>query len=392
MLGTKKEKESFLMFIFCCIPLTIELVHNVGMLTVIDWHIICLAYLYWQLCYQRRKGACQMIGDGILNELCHIALTILVTHAWISFLSSIRSVIVACILEDITTSNHNYSHLLSQSCKTGVTPSCLKVLNQINKHSTSSKICPSSVVGSRLGYVYFFFVIVFRFIPCALYGLWILYSWNNIDNRINEEDRSKRTDNEMYEMHKSSSYKQLKLNQKYLFVCLGIICSCVLIEIALQGNVHSLSNPSVILPYMALVYVQYCFISKRYRESTLQILILLQNLAMQMSIIYSLLDFFIQVMYVTSVCIPDVISVSEITDICSHAVHQSKQEEKCHELIEKHIVKPMPSDMCPSFFNEKQSIVSVLYTANVIKVIVLSLGTLLLKPCTKYEEKTIKRR
>ena len=392
MLRTKKEKESFLIFIFCCVPLTIELVHNVGMLTVIDWHIICLAYLYWQLCYHRRKRTSQMIGDRILNELCHLALTILVTHAWISFLSSIRSVIVACILEDITTSNHNYSHLLSQSCKTGVTPSCLQVLNQINKHSTSSRICPSSIVGSRLGYVYFFFVIVFRFTPCALYGLWILYSWNNTDNKSNEDDKSKQKDDEMHEKEQHSSYKQMKLNQTYLFVCLGIICSCVLIEIALQGNVHSLSNPNVILPYMALVYIQYCFISKRYRESTLNILILLQNLAMQMSIIYSLLDFFIQVMYVTSVCIPDVISVSEITDICAHAVHQSKQDEKCHELIQKHIVKPMSSDMCPSFFNEKQSIISVLYTANVIKVIVLSLGTLLLKPRMKCEENRIKRR
>jgi hypothetical protein len=390
MFGTKKEKESFLIFIFCCLPLTIELVHNVGMLTIIDWHIICLAYIYWQLCYHRRKGISQIIGDGILNELCHIALTTLVTHAWISFLSSIRSVIVACLLEDITTSNHNYSHLLSQSCKTGVTPSCLNVLNQINKHSTSNRICPSSIVGSRLGYVYFFFVIIFRFIPCAIYGLWILYSWNNTDNKRN--DGLKCTDDEMHEKHISSSFKQLKFNQTYLFVCVGIICSCVVIEIALQGNVHSLSSPNVIMPYIALVYIQYCFISKRYRESTLQILIILQKLAMQMSIIYSLLDFFIQVMYVTSVCIPDVISVSEITDICSRAVHESKQEEKCHELIQKHIVKPMSSDMCPSFFNEKQSIISVLYTANVIKVFVLSLGTLLLKPSIKCEENRIKRR
>lgn len=390
MLRSQKEKESFALFILSCTPLTIELVHSIGMLTVVDWHIVCFTYLFWQLCTYRRKYRLLKIGPNLFDEICRIMLIFIVTYAWLSFLTSIRSVAVFCILEDASNMNNRHQSTIFHACKAGLSQSCLASINDVNKHSANSRQCPSALVGNRLGYTYFFLVVAFRFIPCGVYGLWIMYCW-----KMDVDGSEKTTTSTPVEiattdsttllsMEKTHSEKnQSKIvNQKWLLVCIGLLGSCITVETALQGQIHSLSSPFVILPYVALISIQYSLFSKRYRESSKEVLYILQTLAMHMSIVVSLFDFFLQVLYVTSVCIPEVVSISELTDVCSKASHyHAGREEDCHELIQKHLVKPITSDMCPSYFstNNNSNIVGILYTANILKVLVLSLCTLLLK-------------
>lgn len=349
------------MFLCSCAPMSIELVHSLGMWTIVDWRIVCLTFLYWRLSATASKYSSCPEACTVLREASRAALSSIVLYAWLSFLTSMRPVAVGCLLADVTGST--YKHTLFSLCKGGISNACLNAVEELNKASCMSRQCPSSLIGIRLASVYFFLIMVFRFLPCAFYGMWNLYTWH--DNRFQGASSPK------------ALPRQRHLNERRLFGSICILLSCLTVEIAMQGRIHSLSSSYVILPYVTVISIQYALKSRRFRDSSREVLLLIQNQAIMMSVFVSILDIFVQTLFIASVCIPDTVSVSELTEACTTAM-DNEHMTKCHQLIQSRTVRPVFSDLCPSLLENNNSMVGILYTANIIKVIVLSLGTLIL--------------
>lgn len=358
-----ERKRALAIFLCSCVPLSIEVIHSVGMLTIVDWKIVCLTFLYWRLAESATRCSSSPVMFAVVREATRVALCAVVAYAWLSFLTSMRAVAVGCLLGDVT--GRTYRHAMFSSCRGGIGDTCLNAIEELNRSSWTTRQCPSNLIGSRLAYAYFFLVTAFRFVACALYGLWNIFTWT--ESRF--QDGSFSTSRQLPKQH--------EINHDRLLGSISVILSCVMVEIAMQGKILSLSSPHVILPYLAVVSLQYTLKSKRMRESSKEALIFLQKQAISLSFLVSLLDLLIQTLFVTSVCIPDIVSVSELTQACTRGVGTTHMT-RCHELISKRTVRPIPSDMCPSLLEKNNSVVVILYTANIIKVFVLSLGTLIL--------------
>jgi len=356
-----ERKRALTIFLLSCVPMSIELVHSVGMLTIVDWKIVCLTFLYWRLSENANKYQSSPVTFTVLQEATKASLCAVVLYAWLSFLTSIRSVAVGCLLGDVT--GQTYQHAIFTVCKGGISEVCLNAIDEANRSAWTTRQCPSSLIGSQLAYVYFFLVMVFRFTPSAIYGLWNLSTW-----------RSSRL------MDGSSSVlpkKQKVVNNNLLLGTICILLSCMAVEIAMQGRLHPLSSPYVILPFFAVLSFQYTLISQRFRDSSKEALIFLQRQFITMSCIISLLDLLIQILFVVSICVPDFVSISELTETCTTAMGQHHLS-KCHEMIRGRTVRPVTSDMCPSMNDNNTSAIGILYAANIIKVLVLSLGAFVL--------------
>ena len=351
-----ERKRALTIFLLSCIPMCIELVHSVGMLTIVDWRIVCLTFLYWRL----SESASKYQSSLVLQEATKAALCSVVTYAWLSFLTSIRSVAVGCLLGGVTGST--YQHAVFTVCKGGISDLCLKAIDEANRSAWTNRQCPSSLIGSQLGYVYFLLVMLFRFAPCAFYGLWNLSTWNTERLR----DGSIR-----------SMPPQKKVNNNILCGTLCILLGCVTVEIAMQGHIHSLSSPFVILPFLAVVSFQYTLTSQRMRDSSKETLIFLQRQAITHGSVTSLIDLLIQALFVVSICVPEFVSVSELTEACTTAMGHHHLT-KCHELIHSRTLRPITSDMCPVMSENNNSAIGILYVANIIKVIVLIVGSFIL--------------
>ena len=357
----QERRRALVMFLCSCAPMSIELVHSLGMSTIVDWRIVCLTFLYWRLSATASKYSSCPEAFAVLREASRAALSAVVVYAWLSFLTSMRPVAVECLLADVTRST--YKHTLFSLCRGGLSHACLNGVEELNKSLWMSRQCPSALIGIRLSSVYFFLVMVFRFIPCAFYGLWNLYTWH--DDRFQADSRP------------SSLRKQRHVNERILLGSICILFSCVTVEIAMQGQILSLSSSYVILPYIAVLSIQYALKSRRFRESSREVLLLLQSQAITMSVFVSVLDLLIQILFVASVCLPDTVSISELTEACTTAT-DSQHITKCHEIIQSRTERTVFSDLCPSLTEKNNSLVGILYAANIIKVILLSLGTLIL--------------
>lgn len=340
--------------------MSIELVHSVGMLTIVDWRIVCLTFLYWRLSENASKYQSSPLTFAVLQETTKASLCAVVSYAWLSFLTAIRSVAVGCLLGDVTGST--YQQAIFTQCKGGVSEVCLNAIDEANRSAWTTRQCPSSLIGSTMGYIYFFLVMVLRFIPCAFYGLWNLSTWN-----------SKR----LMQSSNETLPKQRAVNNNFLLATLCILLACVTVEIAMQGQIHSLSSPFVIIPFLAVISSQYTLISKRTKDSSKEVLIFLQRQAITIGFVISVIDLLVQTLFVVSICLPEFVSVSELTEACTTAMGDHHLT-KCHELIHSRTVRNISSDMCPTMNENNNSAIGILYAANIIKVIVLSLSSFIL--------------
>ena len=201
------------------------------------WQCMVIAWLYVSLAFKatvaKRYFPVEFTAFG---ACCQASLYVLTAYTWLSFFSKLYTSTISCMLPS---TESVASDMLFECQKGGLVRECEKNINFLNKITITQARCPIQVLGYFLGNTYMALVYLFRVIPCGVFSLWNLYTWN--------KSRFDTTEYMSPSEVKTSSRDMPEMKPMIFSICIVILC-CIL-EIAVS-HIHPLTSFEVVLPYI----------------------------------------------------------------------------------------------------------------------------------------------
>ena len=350
-----EKSRALLTFLCVCLPLSIEISSGIRMQSIISWEIIIPTFAYMLLAFQATR-CFDKHNFQIYVELCRLTLTIIVFHSWLSIIYNMKTAIVNCVLE--TSLNDNY---LIECKKYGLVKNCIEGISHINRMNSARTKCPTSILGSTLGGWYMLLVILFRFIPTGIYGLWNLYTWN--PERFARSGSCGTTE---------EKEKHVVPSGKILSICTVILLPCLLGEISVS-NIKPLSSINCIHFFVAIIIIQNSVhgCSADIKSALLYV----QRLCFYSGVIFLFVDLCQRSMEIIMTCFTGNKVDEYLKDTCTHS-YGVRGIEQCYMALSDVDPYYFLKDGCPtSFFRDIQT--AILYCSNIAKVVVFSVGLLM---------------
>ena len=346
-----EQSRALLTFLCVCLPLSIEISSGIQIQSIISWEIIIPTFAYMLLAFQTTK-CFQEKNFQIYKECCRLLLVVIVFHSWLSLIYNMQNAIINCVFE--TNINEKY---LAECKKYGLITNCIKGISHINRINSARTKCPTSILGSGLGGWYMLLIIIFRFIPTGIYGLWNLYTW-----------KTERFINSVKE-HKETNYIP---SNKILNICTVILLPCVIAEVSVS-NIKPLSSINCIHFFIAIIIIQNA--THNYSKEIKSALYFIQRLCFYTGLIFLFVDLCQRSMEIIMTCFSGNDIDEYLKDICTQS-YGKRGLEQCYLALSDVDPYYFLRDGCPtSFFQDVHS--TILYCANILKVVVFSIGLLI---------------
>lgn len=355
-----EQSRALFMLSLSCMPILIEM-HG-DMRTILDWKIVIPLFMYTLFAfkatseYRKKPEIFQMYKQSCKASLCCV-----VVYAWLCLFFSIESTLAKCLV--IQAQGHMKDRLYD--CKRhGMQSKCVDAIQFVNRMYVATNQCPTSVLGWTLGTVYTLSVVCFRFIPTALYGLWNLYTWS--DDRF-------MTPGIAVKASERETGPHVLPNNKTLTVCTIVLMMCVLVEAGIP-QILPLCNFTTILHFVAILALQNSLNKHRMRDSSRHAMTEMQRMLCYAGIFHVIIDFVMNLMTILNNCVHPTVEEKLTSNQCSNP-HGALSVEECYAAMTESSETFSPrSGMCPKDMSPP---VTLLYGANIIQVITLTLGVLL---------------
>lgn len=359
----REQSRALLMFVLSCLPILCEL--HAEMKTVVSWKISIIILFYMLFAFKAGSPHTGKESFPIYMQCCKACLCCVVAYAWMSLIFSIDETLVTCLILQAKGKQDNH---FADCQRYGLHTKCLESISFLNKMNAAVSRCPSSLLGSSLGTFYLLSTVLCRFIPAAIYGLWNLYTWTEL--RFRSKSSHSHTEEAASSLLKPRTYP----SNKGLLLCSIVLLSCILVEAGIP-RIKQLSSFHVILPFIGILCLQSLLHKYRHRDSTKIILIDLQRICIYVCIFFSSMDFVINCMMLMSQCLGARLDIDKIRNDCINT-HGPRGVEDCYKSIGQIDVSSNSyPNYCPLLGKPETTI---LYTANVLQVITLSIGIALL--------------
>ena len=350
-----ERSRALFTFLCVCLPLSIEITTGIKLQSIIGWEIIIPTYTYMLLAHQATRTSNE-IHFRIYTETCRIMLVVVVFYSWLSATYNMKSAIIDCVLPLSGIGNY-----LIECKRYGLGKNCIDGISHINRMNSARTRCPVAILGPTLGGWYMLVVIIFRFIPTGIYGLWNLYTWNS--------KRFMKGDNLDTNVQKNIA---IVPSNRILNICTLILLPCVLGEVSVS-HIKPLSSINCIHYFIVIILIQ-----NTIQSCSVEIrspLVYIQKLCFYTGMIFLFLDLCNRSMEIIMTCYTGDKTEKHLKDMCAH-LHGVGGMERCYMALSDVDPTHFLRDGCPSsFFHDIQS--SILYCSNIIKVIVMSVGLLM---------------
>lgn len=337
------------MFLCVCLPLSIEISSGIQIHSIISWEIIIPTFAYMLLAFTATQYHKEN-SFHVYNDCCRLVLTIIVFHSWLSVIYNMKSAIINCVLE----TNINEG-VLTECKKYGLIRNCVKGISHINRINSARTKCPTSLLGSTLGGFYMLLIILFRFIPTGIYGLWNLYTWSSerfiaCKSEVNNE-------------------KFVSPSNKTLNVCTIILLPCVIAEVSVS-NIKPLSSINCIHFFIVIILLQNMIHNVNLEIKA--ILTILQRICFYTGLVFIFVDLCQRSMEIIMTCFSGNDIDNYLKDMCTQS-YGTRGIEQCYMALSDVDPSFFLRDGCPtSFFQDIHS--TILYSANIFKVVAFSVG------------------
>lgn len=361
----EERYRALFVLVSCCIPMCIEILVGGVLHTPMSWHCIVIASLYTVLAFKATAARCHKDNSFIVySSTCHSSLCILTVYAWLSLFTHIYNSTIACMMPDTETSMDD----MLQACqKGGLVRDCTKNIHFLNKITSLRSFCPQDILGHHLGTTYIISVYIFRIIICGIYGMWNLYTWNTARFETCRDAASIRI----------TSKRLPPFKRTLFFVCATMVCC--LIEASVL-HIQSLSSFEVVLPHVFGFCLYHTLKTKRMADSSKDCLYVIKKTVLVTGMVYATLDFIMNSTGLIFRCFGNDMIEKHLKDTCKDVGNPSSVNE-CYSMIENLDNTYFTREFCPS--NDLST--AVLYIVNIVKVLLLTIGTAFLYATKKHE-------
>ena len=346
-------------FVSCCVPFCIEILVGGVMHSPMPWQCMVIAWLYTSLAFKatvaKRYFPVEFTAYG---ACCHASLYVLTAYTWLSFFNQLYTSTISCMLPS---TEYVGGGMLIECQRGGLVRDCEKSINFLNKITVAQARCPTQMLGYSLGNTYMVLVYLFRFIPCGIFSMWNLYTWN--ENRFDSTEYMSPSE------VKVTSRDMPKLKPLMFSVCIVILC-CIL-EIT-GSHIHPLSSFEVVLPYVFGLSLYYALATKRMNETSKDFIFITKNMVFITGIVYTVADFVMNSTGILYRCIGNDAIENELKHTCKD-VGDASAISKCYNMISRLDDTYFHREACPAL----NTSTFVMYTSNIVKVIVLAIAV----PC-----------
>jgi len=354
-----ERNKALAILLLSTLPLILEMHGDVN--TFVDWRVIIPIILYVIFTFKVTQNHQTRGGPSFEVFMCcsKMSLCVTVFYSWMSLFFNFEKTLVTCLFVQ---SQGSPNIKLSPCIRYGLVTECVESLSLVNRMNTMSNKCPSSILGPSLGLIYFFSIIVLRFVPTAIYGLWKLYIWDPKDfvDDVEEEQTVEQNNNNVNTPC-----------PKCLLVCTSVLLPCLMVSAALQDVMH-LSNFCTALPFLAILVMHYSVRRSSFSDTGRHLLAELMRVGLHLSIAYSILDFVINGLAIITVCIGGEVQEGEILERCGDTQGPISIEQ-CYGYLSEMDPTFFSRDLCPHW---TLPTTTILYIANCIQVVILTFGVL----------------
>ena len=355
---TNEKHKALAMLVLSSMPLLLEMHGDV--LTFVDWRIIIPLVLYTLFVFkvsQMQDRHNNLTTHTIFVCCAKSALCTIVFYAWMSLFFNLHRVLVNCLMLQ----SEGSPDLQLTPCRhNGIVTECLESLSLVNRIHLMYEKCPSSTLGPSLGTVYLFMIVLLRFIPTGIYGLWKLYVWNpkQFEQKCQTETHN--------------TLPVYTPNAKILLGCTIMLLPCIMMSAAMQ-DVLQLSHFTTAIPFLTIIVIHYNLQKRLYNKEATVVLCQLMRICMYVSLVYSISDFIINGLGIIKLCLGPEIKSEEAIQQCN-GFDWSSNIEQCYEKLIGVDATFFSSNRCPKMDDPTTT---VIYISSVIQLLVLTLGVVL---------------
>ena len=355
---SNEKHKALAMLVLSSMPLLLEMHGDIS--TFVDWHIIIPIVLYTMFVFKLSQNDPSNDDTTHAIFVCCAKSTLCTTvfFAWMSLFFNLHIVLVKCLMVQSEGSPDLH---LTQCRHNGIVTECLETLSLVNRIHLMSEKCPSSVLGPSLGTVYLFMIVLLRFIPTGIYGLWKLYVW---DPRQFEQKNEY-----ISEIHTAQYFTP---NTKILLGCTIALLPCIMTSAALQDTIQ-LIHFTTAIPFLTIIIIHYNLRKSDHSKDANTALHQLMRTCVYVSIIYSITDFVINGLTIIKQCLGPEIQREETIQQCN-GFEWSSGIERCYEKLSDIDATFFPDSRCPKMGDP---ITISLYIANTLQLCLLTIGVLL---------------
>ncbi len=337
------------------IPILIEMFGE--MKAVVDWKITVVIFAYTLFAF----SATEQFGTKLFEvnvQCCKAALSVVVAYGWLSLVFNIERSIVPCLIAEGETAQRA---VVDNCVRMGLNTKCLDSIAFINRLNAATDKCATSVVGRTLGNIYNASIVLCRFIPSSVFGMWSLFTWTS--ERFAKETRV---------AEKETQPTFSVPSTKVLFLCAVLLFSCLVVEAGV-ASVMPLSHFTVLLPFVAVIALHRALHTMTYGETTRNILSHLQQTCIYMCLFYTLADVVMNAVTMMNACVRMEAEDNVLQQACTKTGGSFRLEDCYQHIAEMNPAFFSGSTKCPDMTKPSHAIFIM---ANILQVVTLTFGML----------------